>query len=71
MSVLRDDIQIGNVPHGWPAVGAVPGVVHLTHVGDELLHLARIERRSNHHLRVKQTRRVWAWLEHPWKHGVH
>lgn len=40
------------MPHGGPSVGAVPGVVHLAHVGDELPHLARVERGSDHHLNI-------------------
>ena len=39
MSVLRNDVQIGNVFHGGPSMGTVPGMVYLPHVGDELLHL--------------------------------
>lgn len=48
------------MPHGRPSVGAVPGVVHLTHVGDELLHLTCTEGGSDHHLGVRRKGRVWA-----------
>ena len=53
MSALRNDIQVGNVSHGGPSVGTVPGMVHLPHVCDEFLHLACVKRGSNHHLRVR------------------
>lgn len=49
LSVLRNDIQVGNVSHGWPSVGTVPRMVHLAHVGNQLLHLTCIKSSSNHY----------------------
>lgn len=64
MSVLRNDIQIGDVSHGRPAVGTVPGMVHLTHVGDEFLHLTCAKSSSDHHLntRHKGFKFYWVWV---------
>lgn len=61
MSVLRNDIQVGDVSHGRPAVGTVPGMVHLTHVGDEFLHLTGVKSSSDHHLNTRHNsfKRYW------------
>lgn len=55
LSDLGNDIQIGNVSHGRPSVGTVPGMVHLTHVGDEFLHLTCVKSSSDHHLNMRTT----------------
>lgn len=49
------------MPHGRPAVGAVPGMVHLPHVRDEFLHLARVKSSSDHHLNTDTSFRCY-WV---------
>lgn len=65
LSALRKDVQVGNVSHGWPSVGTVPGVVHLAHVGNEFFHLACAKGSSNHHLKRRHSdlKLYWFWLE--------
>ena len=47
--VIADKVQVDEMPHRWPAVGAGPGVVHVRHVVDDLPHARPVEGRADHH----------------------
>lgn len=49
VSLRCNQIQAGYVPHRRPPMGAVPGVLDLTHVGNQFFHLLHIQCSSNHH----------------------
>lgn len=43
------------MPHGRPAVGAVPWVLNLPHVDQELPHLADTQSGADHHLWISMS----------------
>jgi hypothetical protein len=43
--------DIHQVPHGGPAVGAVPGLLHGLQLGDDGLHLGGLEGGADHDCR--------------------